>query len=402
MKKVFIGVLAALMLFAFVACDNQAAGTGAALRIYSEDCPVYVEGQKVNLADWTIKGVDVYGNIVSVSAPDLIVADTALTDGQKTVQVSTPWGASGTLDVKVLPVTKIAVEAEGAKDEYFITVGTNPADRFMAIDSTGVVVTATYTDEDGVSQELVVDNSLCDFKITDWTAVDPDASVTVSYGGESASYPVALVANGVKEIEIEVAEDYEPIAASNTTLDTSKFVVYGIYENGERLALTADTDVRYSIDTIATVDKKTYDTASKIDFSVAGSYTVYVKYVGANRAEGMDKYANESVSVVEDSLSNLKVAINALNVPATYDYTTNYPTEITVVAEYKGSTSDVSLAAKTDYVLSPLKYTEGLETGDTVIFTITPVAGGKAAGLDPVSFRVTIGTALTTTIPASN
>ena len=395
MKKVFIGVLAALMLFAFVACDNQAAGSAAAVTIYSEDCPVYVAGQKANLADWTIKGVDVYGNIVSVSASDLKIADAVLANGQTTVKATTPWGMEATLDVKVLPVTAIEVDAEEAKDEYFATVGSNVADEFKKIDSTGVVVTATYTDEDGVSQELVVDNSLCDFSIADWGTADDDAVVTVTYAGETDTYSVVLKANYVTRIEVEVDSEYSPIASSSTVLDTTMFKTYGIYENGQREVLVADDDVNYSIQTDYAVADKTYGDASDIEFTEAKTYTVYAAYVGDDNAEGINRYANGTVKVIEDYLKALEVTVASFNVGTTFDYETTYPTEVTVNAVYAGSTSPIKLSPKADYTMTPLKKvaSDGLKEGDRLTFTITPTANGQAKGLDPVSFQVVIGTA---------
>ena len=394
MKKVFIGVLAALMLFAFVACDNQATGSAAAVTIYSEDCPVYVAGQKANLADWTIKGVDVYGNIVSVSASDLKIADAVLANGQTTVKATTPWGIEATLDVKVLPVTAIEVDAEEAKDEYIATVGSTVADEFKKIDSTDVVVTATYTDEDGVSQELVVDNALCDFAIADWSKAG-DTVVTVTYASKTDTYPVVLKSNYVTRIEVEVDSEYSPIASSSTVLDTTMFKTYGIYENGQREVLVADTDVNYSIQTDYAVADKTYGASSGIKFTEAKTYTVYAAYVGDENAEGINRYANGTVTVIEDYLKALEVTVSSFTVNPTFDYETTYPSEIVVKAVYAGSTSPITLSAKTDYTMTPLKKVaaDGLKTGDRLTFTISPTANGQAKGLDPVSFQVVIGTA---------
>ena len=59
-RKVFTGVLAALMLFAFVACDNS--GTPATVSyVEATTDVVYIAGETPNPADWTFTGYSVDG-----------------------------------------------------------------------------------------------------------------------------------------------------------------------------------------------------------------------------------------------------------------------------------------------------------------------------------------------------
>ena len=419
MKKIMIALLAIAVLFGFAACDNSGSGAAGtlAMSIYSDDCPVVVEGEKVTLADWTLKGVDMNGNPVSIDAADVSI-DAADDDGSvvmltdstdkakvETVSVKTSWGGSGTLNVKVLPVTAITVDASKAVDtEYYAVISTDPkADDYKKINSEGVVVTATYIDEDGAEQKKVVDNSLVKFELntaTDWNSANNDAEVKVSYADKSnaTTFKVDIVENKVVSLDVEVAAGYELIADGTATLDTSKFKVYGTYQNKQR----AEVTVKYSSETTYNDDvtKKTYGEASAIKYEAgteAGTKTIYVKYDG-NVAENGSRYANGNISVVADSLKGLRVTVTALTLATDYDYSGDkaYPDQIKVEALYKGATKAITLEAKTGYTLSPLTAREGLEAKDTVTFTVTPV-GTNVSSLAPVTFDAVVGTALSGT-----
>ena len=413
MKKFMILLLAIGMLFSFAACSNESDTTvsgGLAQKIYSDDTPVIVEGEKVDLSMWTLKGLDSFNNPVAIDASEVTITDgdkaivLDSNDGvekveTKDVAVTTSWGATGTLKVVVLPVTEIEVDAENAATtEYFAVIGTaenvDKAYKNGLIDKTGVKVTATYIDQDGKEQEKVVDNALVDFSIsnTDWEGGN-DKTVTISYAGETdaTTFKVDIVTNRVETLTVEVAADYKPIASASTALDTNKFVVYGTYQNGQKVALT--NNVTYCLDTAYNDQpaSKDYKAASAILFSEAGPKTVYVKYAGA-MVENGNRYTSGSVTAVADALKGLVVKVNALTLKADYDYSETYPTEVSVEAEYNGTTPAIALVAKTDWTLSPLTAKEGLEAGDLVTFTITPTSTGKAAGLDPVTFQVAVGT----------
>ena len=424
MKKVMIAVLAIAMLFGFAACSNETdsnVSAGLAEKIYSDDTPVIVEGEKVDLSMWSLKALDTFGNPTSINASDVIIAADDETpvnaDGTKAetvkVSVSTSWGAAGELSVKVLPVTEIEVDAEdAATTEYFAVIGT-PANVDKAyknglIDKTGVKITATYIDQDGKEQEKVVDNALVDFSIADEDWVKgPDKTVNVTYANVPGTYTVDMIDNKVASLSIEVAADYQPIASASTALDTDKFVVYGTYQNGQKVALTADTQVKYSMQTEYGASAKTYGNADAITFTEAGAKTVYVKLDNTvSMIEGGNRYANASVTAVADSLKEIVIEVSSaatLTVDADYDWTdtgAGYPDEIVVYTMTNGGVKSSALTAKTDYTLSPLdaeaaatQVGHEIETGDTLTITVTPTANGAAKGLAAKSITVTVGTA---------
>ena len=425
MKKIMILLLSLAVLFSFAACDNESntgVSGGLADSIYSESVVVRVAGEKITAADFEFKGLDTFNNPVSVDGADVVLVDggnvvdsitlanpqDTTKAGTQTINVKTSWGAIGTVDVTVLPVKEITVDAENAATtEYFKVIGTasEVAQTYKndLIIKTGVEVTATYIDQNGDEQEKVVDNSLASFSIsdTDW-AGGTDKDVTVTYGGKSGTYKVDIIDNKVVSIDVEVAADYQPIASATTALDTDKFVVKGTYQNGQKVVLTADTDVTYSLQSEYEAAGKTYGNASTILFTEAGSKTVYVKF-GGTMVEGGNRYANAPVVVVADALKEIVVEVEStatLTVDADYDWTETYPTQIKVYTMTNGGTKSSALVAKTDYTLSPLdneaasvQVGHTIETGDTLTITVTPTANGAAKGLAAKTIEVTIGQA---------
>ena len=72
-KSILIGVLAALMLFAFTACDNTAT-TGfdqAVISITAEGTPEYFVGDEVSLSDYTVTATRFNGETFTVDTEDL-------------------------------------------------------------------------------------------------------------------------------------------------------------------------------------------------------------------------------------------------------------------------------------------------------------------------------------------
>ena len=418
MKKVMIAVLAIAMLFGFAACTNETdsnVSAGVASKIYSDDTPVIVAGEKVDLSMWALKALDTFGNPTSINASDVTIAESDVKPSNDTtaaattkVTVNTSWGATGELNVIVLPVTEIAVDAkEAATTEYFAVIGTaanvDKAYKNSLIDKTGVKVTATYIDQDGKEQEKVVDNTLVEFSIADndWVK-GADKTVTVTYAKKTGTYTVDMIENKVASLSIEVAADYQPIASASTALDTDEFVVYGTYQNGQKVALTADTQVTYSIQSEYEAARKTYGASSTILFAESGSKTVYVKAADGLMVEGGNRYANASVTVVADALKEIVVEVSEsakLTVAADYDWAETYPTQIAVYTMSNGGTKSSALTPKTDYTLSPIdaeaasaQVGHTLEKGDTLTITVTPTENGAAKGLAAKTITVIVGT----------
>ena len=137
MKKFIIAMLCVAVLFGFAACSNEsdtAVSGGLAASIYSETKIVRVAGEKVVASDFEFKGLDTFNNPVSLDnsavvlldAADGNVVDSVTLDnpsdttkaGSVTVYVKTSWGATGSVTVTVLPVTKFEVSGTNTVKEY--------------------------------------------------------------------------------------------------------------------------------------------------------------------------------------------------------------------------------------------------------------------------------------------
>ena len=428
MKKIMILLLSLAVLFSFAACDNESntgVSGGLADSIYSESVVVRVAGEKITAADFEFKGLDTFNNPVSVDGADVVLVDSngnvvdsitaTSTDKTKastqTIDVKTSWNATGKVSVTVLPVTKVEVSGTPTVKEYKAVVGTvaDVAKQYKKIDPAGMTVKATYIDENGDTQTKNVEPSLVTFGLKDdaWDTVAASVKVTVSYAKTDAddTWNVAVVENRVTSIAAEVAAGYELIADDTTTLDETKFVVYGTYENGQ-IAKIESTSLEYSIATEGAAADKTYGKASTIKFAptaTEGAKTVYVEYQGS-LASGGSRYTNAQVEVKKDYLKGLNVTVTNYSLAADYNFAPadqggdDYPSEITVKAVYAGKTTPIELTAKEEWTISPLS-TSGLKTGDQVKFTITPVEGeGKrGAGLAAVTFELEVGKPTTAT-----
>ena len=425
MKKVMIALLSLAVVFSFAACSNEndtAVSGGLADSVYSESTVVRVAGEKISASDFEFKGLDTFKNPVALNSSDVVLVEgntvvdsiTAATTetekaGTQTISVKTAWGATGTVTVTVLPVTKFEVSGTNAVKEYKAVVGdaATVAKEFKKIDPAGMTFKATYIDEDGNTQTKEVSPDLVKLELSQWTAGN-DVKVKASYAGKDVdeAWSVKVVENKVVSLEAEVAAGYELIADNTSTLDTDKFVVYGTYENGQRAKVEA-ADLEYSTATEGAAADKAYDVATSIKFAstvIEGAKTVYVEYQGSLAADG-NRYTNADVQVKKDYLKGLNVAVAAYTLAADYNFAPTeqdgdgYPTDkITVKAVYAGKTAPITLTAVDEWTISPLSK-DGLKTGDQVAFTITPVEGeGKrGAGLAPVTFQLEVGKETTAT-----
>ena len=104
--------------------------------------------------------------------------------------------------------------------------------------------------------------------------------------------------------------------------------------------------------------KKTYVNSSSIAFTEAKNYTVYVKYVGDDRAENINKYAFANVTAKADSLVDISVAFNNFTVAEDFDYSTeekyaDIDSKITVKGVYASKEETSALTAWEDYRITP-------------------------------------------------
>ena len=155
MKKcILIGALAALMLFAFTACDNTTAVDGAVQSVEATQAVVYVEGETPTAEGFTYTGYTNMGATVTVEASDITLVPTSAGSGvsANTYGIVFKGQPVGTVVVDFEAVESIEVDASKATTEYYKIPSdvTGVSARELVKD---VIVTAKY---DGGSKQMTL------------------------------------------------------------------------------------------------------------------------------------------------------------------------------------------------------------------------------------------------------
>ena len=313
MKKVFIGVLAALMLFAFTACDNGSTTYGVITKIEASTSAEYVSypGMKIDPADFTFTGYTSTGDAVTIPSDQFEVSakDSGALVGEDTYAVAFDWGSTGmkaTGSVKIYAIEKMEVAAGTAQVKYYtFTPSTNgyadstqkDAD-FTAIKPEGVVITFTYDTDKTVAVTVNSDNAkYYEFAFgkvsngtfnadgTDGSTVPTTAgayAIQVSLGEFDDTYDVTVETNRVKATSIAVADNYALYATGTAavTLDAAKVYVTTEMSNGQLLK-AASADVKWATTADGVDAASATSVVSSLAFSKEPStFEVFAKFVG--------------------------------------------------------------------------------------------------------------------------
>ena len=323
-KSILIGVLAALMLFAFTACDSGASNIGYVTKVEATTTKEYVDFGTVvyDPADFTFTGITTTGEKVNLTSNQFTYAEGSTIDGdeENTKVVTFNWGSTkvqAKAEVTVYPVEKIEVAAGTAPVLYYtVTSGTyydaDPEDPqadtdYNAIDPVGLVLTLTYdTDK---TMEVVVDKDTTgltyqfgkieagEFKAesnaTTVPATAGEYAIQVAYDSLKDTYDVTVEDNRVASTALVVDEDYvlytngtdiivDGKATSADKLDGTKVFVTKAMTNGQVLK-AADAEVAWGT-VQATVSEAASGAAVDIvvDVNKGTTTTIYAKYVGKN------------------------------------------------------------------------------------------------------------------------
>ncbi len=130
--------------------------------------------------------------------------------------------------IKAPPVTlsEISVTAQPTKKEYVV------GDTF---DKTGLKVTAKYSDT--TTKDVTAEVTTSGF---DSSKPVESQTITVTYGGKSATFTVKILAVKVTKIEITTEPTKKEYFVGETTLDTTGMVVTATYNNGTTADVTKD------------------------------------------------------------------------------------------------------------------------------------------------------------------
>ena len=169
-KKVFIGVLAALMLFAFVACDGGTAASGTITMVEATTSKEYVKDLDTPVAsDFTFTGYTITGEPVNIPSNQFDI-DEVGTPADNEAEVTFVW-ATTNIPVKPATVTvyddaEFDLAVGTAEVNYYIpatgTFAAVPEKKdeidFTAIKPEGLVITVSY-DNNTKTREITVDEN---------------------------------------------------------------------------------------------------------------------------------------------------------------------------------------------------------------------------------------------------
>lgn len=325
MKKVFIGVLAALMLFAFVACDNSTPVNGMVYSLEATQNAVYVDGETPTAAGFSFTGYTNMGATMSVDAADVkLVKGTEINEYGFTYK-GIP--VEGSVIVDFEDVTGLKVDASDAVTVYYASLDGYTYTTARTIDKTGLVVTAEY--EGGTK---VLDNKNEGISVKSATLVDAEDweapanhVVTVEYEGYKATYNIEIVTNLVEKVETKKTSDYI-VYFEGTTPTASNVPAYvnalSTSAKGIYLELTyqgGETKIAQTGEFAYVVPGQTAPSSSfpsTLVPNVAGNVTFSLKYTGKNGTTALVGTARESAITVE-WVKKAPVSVEMTTTPST-------------------------------------------------------------------------------------
>ena len=311
-KKIFVVAIAALMLFAFTACNNTP--SGAVTHVVATQTAVYVEGEKPASDGFTYTGYTNIGATVTVDPADI----TLIQDGSSNNYAIWCRGVdAGEIEVKFEALDGITVDVTEAVTKYYKSVTGGDYGDGRELDTTGVVVTAEYA-----GGEKIVDNDCVTFDdsaiVWDTAA---DYTVTVKLGTAEDTYEVSVVDNLVKAVVAKTTDKYvvyytgtKP-SGNPAVSSTSGIYIEKEYEGGEKIADTSS--IQYQVPATGAFEA-TFPT--KLIPEAAGSSLITLKYTGTDGIVGLNRVSNVSVTWVENKV----VSVELVATPASVSKATGF------------------------------------------------------------------------------
>lgn len=410
-KKVFIGVLSALMLFAFVACDNSP--SGMVYSINATQTSVYVTGEKPTADGFTFTGYTNLGESISVDASQIKLNPYGTGNTYAIMYMGMP---AGYVDVEFKTLDHITVDASESEAEYHKLVtgtapdGTSAPDKAAldkAIDKTGVVVTAYY---DGGSKVLPNDTEGLTFAADSWS--NDEATITVSFNGETDTYKVDVKDNLITSLTLNatpgytvyyhkggVTTDAAAVAYADSPWAENASGIYMVaeYEGGQQIVLQSKDNL-VEFQTGVTGSTPTYNNLTNYNSTLAeenGIITVTGRYVTTKTdvAVGVSRVATSpNITVAKDTMADIKFGTNANSTIRKANYTQtnidpasgtftftavwasgteNSPAAMT----YNNPGNTTAAATNNCYTFSPADLSS-MEVGDRYNFTVNAIVNG--------------------------
>ena len=258
-KSILIGVLAALMLFAFTACDNnpQVEFANPVVELYTESVPTVLENQKPAETAYVIMGRYYDGTTFQVPASDYEIkfnstAAPSTVDSEtkefKPVDVGTVTytaynyekEATGTLTAVVYDVKALTVSGPSDPQRYYAgatdegkMIGDEAATLDALFNKTPYTVNAVYENAEGedVTQALTADQYVVDYKSGSGStagAATVEFKPSLAKAGTADSFTQDTEYTGKNEFGVILEKDsvesiaFEPLATPVTLVKGEK------------------------------------------------------------------------------------------------------------------------------------------------------------------------------------
>lgn len=426
MKKVFIGVLVALMLFAFVACDSNSGATlgntvVTKIEVTSDEPSIFV-GETVEKSSLTVVGTYLDGTTFTVPESDFDFAQTSVADikgkdsGELTDIGSVKYtgfsygGNNAQLidSVKgyVYSIDKLDVEGPATPVSYYAAVSGTSAVLRSAYDASAYTVTAQALDENG---DVVYEKELTYVAKGNASYVPADKSeyfvscgTTVSGSSVSGEGELVFGLNGaLKTANSSVANVTEKIVLQDDFVNS---ITVEAKENAEFFAGSAAT--KYTT-AIGTYFEGTAVYASGYEETFVPSSVVFDP---AGLSSGNLPAANNSITVT----ANYGTKQTTCSVPVIADYITSFKAsygnntvkpgeslheELITVSDVKfasGASTPSSFVA--DPVVANPTLPSGLATNGTYTVVVT-LGNAEAAKKNPIAYMAVKAGTTTTPVP---
>ncbi len=269
MKKVFIGVLAALMLFAFTACEN---GSGSALENsiitkieVTSEAPSYFVGDAISTSDFTVVATRLDGSTFVVPASDLDLTDNETVEGAEAVDEArtvatvaytgysygTTNPVTAELKAYVYQLDQIKVEGPATPETYYIVKPDAEIEFHTEYNPASYTVTGEALDDDNeviYSRELVYSEETADSEYTVAAAKD-DTNLTSGEGTLTFTVADALSSSAEAKEEAIICQPDRMVSAKLAANPNVKFIAGDVaanYTNSTYFNVTAEYVSGYS------------------------------------------------------------------------------------------------------------------------------------------------------------
>ena len=364
-KSILIGVLAALMLFAFTACEPQVIEyptEAASFGVRTVGDTTYLEGE-----DFDFRGLEVVQIYKDGSTKPVAVEDLTVSGGEdlsSSSKVAIKY--LGTEVIKDLsPVVKeinaIAVDDSTAKTQYVSGAGDD--EDTTSFDKTGLVVTGQYKEGETVVLSRVLDADEYTVKFdSQATSAGTEQTATVTLTGESVTTTFKLTTAEDEVEKIELVPIKESVYFGDSKALATNFTVTATFKSG-------NVDKNYAASNLVYEAAQFENTFTKDDLDKAWSVKVYVK-------DHESVFDTDSSYIPRDYYSQLTVTS-----PTQEEYEATKGQNIDL-SEIKVTGTLASDSQKTENVTSFTlddAYISLFEEAESVTRTVKAVKNGKEA-----------------------